>query len=840
MRKAQKERILEILRTFREAHKTIKNYVGGSELEKARVLLGECQENAVQLGGIIEESEGGDCLVVRALEAYCEELYQVSAGVPDNIPAHKVRKLLNRALLRVEDSVKTDIPVRLEIVFLPYKASMWDSMESVWRAADNDPDCDAYVIPIPYYDREPDGSFGKRHYEGGIYPNYVPITRYDCYDFEKRRPDAVFIHNGYDDCNFVTSVHPDFYSRCIKKFTDLLLYIPYFISVNSVSEGMCIVPGCLNADRIFVQSEKIRQEYIHALQKTELPGGGRINLEQLEKKVVALGSPKFDKAVSDRPENYALPEQWRKLIEKPDGSAKKIVLYNTSISAILQENERCLEKIRSVLDAFRRLDDVVLWWRPHPLSESSFRSMRPHLLPEYLQIVHAYQLGGWGIYDDTADVNRAVAYADCYYGDVGSALQASFQVTGKPVMQPRLEPIDGSAIIPRILGADDTKLYFCPRNSTSILSIHLGTNEVGVVKSGHSSAKWFPYASGVKLEDTVYFSPCGAEAVLALDTKNGQYRTVPYKIETERLLKLNPSYVCDWNFAAAYTWNGSVFFAGNTYPAIMCLDHRSGSLAYYTDWPSAFHNGDSSSMMNRSCQMESKIVLVGAAPVILYFDMETRSFSTEEIPHKSAESGFCGAVSGGGFLWLTSAAAFSVLKFDPCTKNVTEYNRLPAGVLRSDMMYSILCFARGYLWLFPGNTNAVLRLCAESGEISVIRMFPSQHDALYGSACLIGTAIYAARSYFPGISVYDAETGAWYDLSLSAKAIRAAGVLDYAPKDMQEAVICENGIDTVETLPYTTIRDSEKLTADWIASPDGRAGERIYDYVKSTVFSNQV
>ena len=32
---------------------------------------------------------------------------------------------------------------------------MWDSLESVWQAADADPDCDAYVVPIPYYDTPP-------------------------------------------------------------------------------------------------------------------------------------------------------------------------------------------------------------------------------------------------------------------------------------------------------------------------------------------------------------------------------------------------------------------------------------------------------------------------------------------------------------------------------------------------------------------------------------------------------------------------------------------------------------------------------------------------------------
>ena len=44
-----------------------------------------------------------------------------------------------------------------KIFFLPYKASMWDSLESVWKAAVEDKEhCEAYVVPIPYYDIDSD------------------------------------------------------------------------------------------------------------------------------------------------------------------------------------------------------------------------------------------------------------------------------------------------------------------------------------------------------------------------------------------------------------------------------------------------------------------------------------------------------------------------------------------------------------------------------------------------------------------------------------------------------------------------------------------------------------
>jgi hypothetical protein len=52
---------------------------------------------------------------------------------------------------------------------------MWDTMESVWISAKDDPRCDTYVIPIPYYDLLPGRVPGAMHYEGDLYPEYVPI-----------------------------------------------------------------------------------------------------------------------------------------------------------------------------------------------------------------------------------------------------------------------------------------------------------------------------------------------------------------------------------------------------------------------------------------------------------------------------------------------------------------------------------------------------------------------------------------------------------------------------------------------------------------------------------------
>ena len=200
MRAGQKKQAENFLKVMETAHGEIRKAIEYKDITTAQTLLGDCQNGAVALGNMIEEVEGEGFVTVSILEEYCDLVYQIYEQLSDRGTAdlNKMYKALRKIFNRIINSVKNDIKVVLEIVFLPYKASMWDSLESIWQAADADPNCNAYVIPIPYYDRNPDGSFGTLNYEWDQYPEYVPVVKYDEYDFEKRRPDMIFIHNPYD------------------------------------------------------------------------------------------------------------------------------------------------------------------------------------------------------------------------------------------------------------------------------------------------------------------------------------------------------------------------------------------------------------------------------------------------------------------------------------------------------------------------------------------------------------------------------------------------------------------------------------------------------------------
>ena len=455
MRKYLKKNILEVFQTIYEAHNQIKNLIEKKEFDTVQIVLADCQDAAVHIGTAIEDSEGEGFISVGFLEKYCEAVYEVSINLSAGYDGNKAQILLDKNLLEAENSVKNDIKIKLEIVFLPYKASMWDSLESVWKATVDDPDYDAYVVPIPYYDRNPDHSFGEFHYEGYDYPDYVPIVHYEAYDFVNRRPDIICIHNPYDSYNYVTSVDPRFYSYELKKYTDCLIYIPYYLFPKKPEAHLINTPVLQYADCVIVQNEQVREEYINEIQSHWTSNYGIIN------NVFALGSPKTDKIYDICQNGIEVPNQW---IVQSKG--KKRMLINTNVSLILSNNEKFVENLSRAFQILNRRKDVFAIWREHPLTYATLKSMRPGLIDEYEKLKASFIESGLGIMDTNVEAYEAIYFSDCYFG-AGGSLSPIYAVTGKPMLLTAYKYPDNisskEAPLSFLLKQTDKSLYFSER-----------------------------------------------------------------------------------------------------------------------------------------------------------------------------------------------------------------------------------------------------------------------------------------------------------------------------------------------------------------------------------------
>ncbi len=430
-----------MLDTIEEANDEIVKAIKEGRNEDAIGLLEQTQQAVIGVGNSIESAQGEGTGAVAALENYCECAYQCHEALcqGEDMDPEEVSKALHQWIQKAGLELRDVIPTEKEVVFLPYKAAMWDSLEGEWRRLLKEDNCAAYVIPIPYFEKNADGSLGEMHYEIKDFPRDVPVIRYEIYDFEKRHPDAIYIHNPYDDINIVTTVPPFFYSSNLKELTEELVYIPYFVlrdidpndavAVQNV-QHFAMVPAVKNADRVIVQSENLKQIYVNTLTKIE----GEQRRAYWEQKIEGTGSPKFERVENLRDEDYEIPEEWRALLTKPNGVRKKALLYNTGVTAFINLEDRMMEKIKETLALMKTYqDEIVLWWRPHPLMDATIRAMEPQLWEEYSRTVEQYRAEGWGIYDDTPNLDRAIACTDGYYGDNSSLVQL-YEKTKKPIM----------------------------------------------------------------------------------------------------------------------------------------------------------------------------------------------------------------------------------------------------------------------------------------------------------------------------------------------------------------------------------------------------------------------
>ena len=201
MRKQAKQQLCESIEYLIQTSDTLRELLGKLGREQALDVLAQMQDLVIHAGETIEASEAECEEIIHKLENTCEIIYQLTSSLDEFKVRIHLLKELKELFSEVYDEIQKNIPGKLEILFLPYQVSMWDSLESVWMAAKDREDMDCYVMPIPFYDVLPDNSLGNIHYEGDRYPDYVPITSYLKYSIEARRPDVIFFHKHHKQNN---------------------------------------------------------------------------------------------------------------------------------------------------------------------------------------------------------------------------------------------------------------------------------------------------------------------------------------------------------------------------------------------------------------------------------------------------------------------------------------------------------------------------------------------------------------------------------------------------------------------------------------------------------------
>lgn len=284
---------LQFIDSFLEEEKKLRKDFKEERFETVLSVLPSLQERAGMLGHAIEEKKGEGTETVRLLESFCEALYQLhsalialSASSSSTNEQKKQKEILNaKKYLRSIGGILKKIAIearkelKRQVVFLPHSVKHFGSLRPLIDRLLEREDTEVKLIPIPYYDRLGDGSLSEMHYEGAEFPKEYAITDYKTYNFAAELPDCIVIHSPYDAYNPVWSVDPFFYSEALKKYTNKLVYIPYFVTdeihPKSQEDGKAFynmryyvtVPGVFHADCTIVQSKEMQKAYCEKISR---------------------------------------------------------------------------------------------------------------------------------------------------------------------------------------------------------------------------------------------------------------------------------------------------------------------------------------------------------------------------------------------------------------------------------------------------------------------------------------------------------------------------------------------------------------------------------------------
>jgi hypothetical protein len=701
MRTYIKKKLIDLLDSMKQSQDTLPILIDKAQQVH---ILADCQDAAIAIGDTLEHDSSDYTHIVSLLEVYCEEAFYLSESLKKTI-CHERLSVLDELIEKVKFMIE-EITITYQMIFMPYKASMWDSLESIWRACNEDERCECYVIPIPYYEFNSNTNRWMYYYDGAQFPAEVPIVNYQEYSLEQNRPDVAYIHNPYDDLNLVTRVDPGFYSGEVKKYVNKLVYVPYYVTSGFIAQDHLTLSVYQHMDYMIVQSE-----YAKSFCK------GMFYYD----KILPFGSPKLDCIIKLSQENMIIPEQWKPLLE-----GKKVLMLNTSIGCFLHDGSVYLKKIKSLCNSIIKQNLVALIWRPHPLLEATIKSMRPLLLSEYNNLKEYFLENKIGVLDDTPDISSAVAISDGYIGEEGSSVINLFGAAGKPIfiLDNHITDIFMKEEKCRVHFTDmlikDDKSWFATSRCNAFFFIDMKEKQVHYTGRVEGQPKWcsaYPFLT--ELGNYIYFSPdfSGRPAVYNIRSNVLEF------IGTENMKDSARRGLC-------VSYENCIFYLPIIDNYIAEYNSDTGEWNYHTECIQELIREASNDVilsqgMTYRCSVRGEELWITATYTncILRFNMKNGTHAICKIGNK--ENGYSGIIAEDRYLWLTEVNSGDVIRWERRSGKVKTFC-MPegfsfwTGAMNRKLPHFSLIDMGKWVVTVPGFSNSMVKMDKITGEVSLL------------------------------------------------------------------------------------------------------------------------
>lgn len=320
-----------------------------------------------------------------------------------------------------------------DVVFLPFAGKYWKYMEKAYRYYKSA--CfRIHIVPIPYHYRAWDGSAAEEVFDKDSYPKDIMLEDHESIDLAAMHPKKIVIQYPFDEWNPSTGVLPKYFSSTLKKYTDELIYIPFFVTDDFTKQqerefinmdNYVCMPGVINAAKVILPSETLKETYTAKIMEF-------IDCDDDEVKTA------LDKKLAVCPDLVFTEEAGHsEMAERgEDHDGRKNLLYYTTISFLAENDQKAVDKINEAVGIFAQNSEKIrITWISQCIAGNE-GYLDSGVANGFREAVKRFEEAGLGEYleDVTKDMNRQYAKScDAYYGDP-SSMALEFYYAHKPIM----------------------------------------------------------------------------------------------------------------------------------------------------------------------------------------------------------------------------------------------------------------------------------------------------------------------------------------------------------------------------------------------------------------------
>lgn len=246
-------------------------------------------------------------------------------------------------LEQVLEEIKALTRTKIYALFLTQEISCWPSLESVFTAAEQDPDYETALVYTPFFhpnfEKQPD------HYDE-YRAMGVPVIRHNEYDLPSQSPDVVFMIKPYGN------VPEQYEFKNLEKVIPRAVYIPYGMEITT------------DLKKFGFQYYLHYKAWRHCAYGEIVKEYGKKYGYRNGENIVVWGHPKADHYQNLDEKRAQIPDEWKKIIGN-----RKTILWSPHHLISMSEpgTGTWLLWGEKILDLITDNPDIVFIIRPHPL-----------------------------------------------------------------------------------------------------------------------------------------------------------------------------------------------------------------------------------------------------------------------------------------------------------------------------------------------------------------------------------------------------------------------------------------------------------------------------------------